>query len=142
MPAHRELRATLHPVDQQPRDPGFRTPGRARSQRGPGRSRDPVPLAESLALIRQRIGAVPQDAFDRVLQRWPSIVGQEWAELSLPESISHGVLRVRITEPALAEQFRWARFDMVKAINSVLGEELVSSISTHVGAPGQSSPPG
>ncbi len=101
--------------------------GGSRRRRGPY---EPQPLSESLAVIATRMGAARVERFEEVCAQWPSIVGVLWAEHSRPVSISHGTLRIFVSDPALAEQFRWARRDLIGAVNGILGEPLVTELHT------------
>ncbi len=79
-------------------------------------------------MIQQRLGTADADRFSALVSRWPVIVGPAWAEYSEPLAITRRVLRISVREPALAEQFKWARNDLVRATNQVLGEDLVESL--------------
>lgn len=91
--------------------------------------RDRAVLAELLERAlppgaRQRIYSV-----DLVEKRWASVVGEEIARRSEPESLEGGVLTVRVTDPAWGKTILKLQGKIVPSLNRAVGIPLVRRIN-------------
>jgi hypothetical protein len=88
-----------------------------------------VALAEILEralppAVRRRIYSV-----GLVSKKWPTVVGEELARRSEPESLSGGVLTIRVTDPAWGRMILKLQGRIVPALNLALGTGLVQRIN-------------
>jgi hypothetical protein len=91
--------------------------------------RDRAVLAEILERAlppgaRQRIYSV-----DLIAKRWASVVGEEIARRSEPESLEGGVLTVRVTDPAWGKTILKLQGRIVPSLNRAVGIPLVRRIN-------------
>jgi hypothetical protein len=92
-------------------------------------SRDRAVLAELLERAlppeaRRRIYSV-----DLVEKRWASVVGEEIARRSEPESLEGGVLTVRVTDPAWGKTILKLQGKIIPSLNRAVGVPLVRRIN-------------
>jgi hypothetical protein len=74
--------------------------------------------------VRRRVYSV-----GLVSKKWASVVGEELARRSEPESLSGAVLTIRVTDPAWGRMILKLQGRIVPALNLALGTELVQRIN-------------
>ncbi|GAA1567752.1 DUF721 domain-containing protein [Kribbella hippodromi] len=91
--------------------------------------RDPQRLTNTLGRLMRDQGWEVDVAVHGVMARWPSIVGREMAEHCKPESYEDTVLTVRTSSTAWATQLKLLAPDLVRRLNSELGEGTVTRVN-------------
>jgi hypothetical protein len=74
--------------------------------------------------VRRRVYSV-----GLVSKKWSKVVGEELARRSEPESLSSGVLTIRVTDPAWGRMILKLQARIVPALNLALGTGLVQRIN-------------
>ncbi len=122
---------------QQRRGPaaGERSSRRATSRSGPAQpsgahpdDRDPQLLGPTLERLTADRGWETGLASGGVVGRWEQLVGPELAAHCVPETHSDGVLTVRADSTAWATQVRLLAADLVRRLNTELGEGMVARV--------------
>jgi predicted nucleic acid-binding Zn ribbon protein len=67
---------------------------------------DPRPLRDALAEVSAELGLGDTDAFARLCERWPEVVGPGACDHSRPRSLRDGVLAVEVDDGAWATRLR------------------------------------
>jgi predicted nucleic acid-binding Zn ribbon protein len=91
--------------------------------------RDPQRLTNTLGRLLRDQGWEVDVAVHGVMARWPSIVGPEMAEHCKPESYDDTVLTVRTSSTAWATQLKLLAPDLVRRLNTELGEGTVTRVN-------------
>jgi len=91
--------------------------------------RDPQKLTNTLGRLMRDQGWEVDVAVHGVMARWPSIVGPEMAEHCTPESYENTVLTVRTSSTAWATQLKLLAPDLVRRLNTELGEGTVTLVN-------------
>lgn len=91
--------------------------------------RDPQKLTNTLGRLMRDQGWEVDVAVHGVMARWPSIVGPEMAEHCKPESYEDTVLTVRTSSTAWATQLKLLAPDLVRRLNTELGEGTVTRVN-------------
>lgn len=79
------------------------------------------------------LGAPTVDAVVALHERWAEVVGEELAAHARPVAIERGRLSITVDNPAWANHLRWSESDVLARCARVLGEGVVTSVSTRVG---------
>jgi predicted nucleic acid-binding Zn ribbon protein len=108
------------------REQGSRDPGSA--------GQDPSPLAEVLDLLRARPGWAAQLEAARIHQYWAEIAGDQLVRHAEPVRLAGGVLVVRASSSAWAEQVRYLSSGLAQRANEVLGLGNVRQVTVITGA--------
>lgn len=85
------------------------------------RSRQPVPLRESLERLFHNLGAPPVSVVTRLQERWPDLVGPTLADHTRPVELVDGVLTVACTDGAWAAQLQWMEAQITARFDEVFG---------------------
>ncbi|WP_306828339.1 DciA family protein [Nakamurella flavida] len=116
------------------RNPLIRTGGSVAGRRrrrwsgsGPD-SRDPQPLAATIRSWVAQAGAAADLTRAQIFGRWPQVVGEDVAEHCTPVSLTDGELVVQAESTAWATQIRMLAPQLVRRINTELGERVVTRI--------------
>jgi predicted nucleic acid-binding Zn ribbon protein len=95
--------------------PGDVPPERRRGRRG--RNTDgPVPLAEVLGVLSERMGVAGPDVLGAVFGRWEDLVGPTMASHVRPLRLRDGTLVVSADHPAWATQVRHLAADILAKV--------------------------
>lgn len=87
--------------------------------------------------MQRFLGALRPDALRTLQANWTALVGSRLAASCELHSVRDGCMVVETTEPAVAEQLRWATTDLVAAANAVLGNEDLRDVRVHVVRPSE-----
>jgi predicted nucleic acid-binding Zn ribbon protein len=91
--------------------------------------RDPQLLTSALGRLMREQGWEVDVAVHGVMARWPSIVGAEMAQHCKPESYTDTELTVRTDSTAWATQVRLLAPELVRRLNSELGDGTVTRVN-------------
>jgi hypothetical protein len=87
--------------------------------------------------MQRFLGALRPDALRTLQANWTLLVGGRLAASCHLHSVRDGCMVVETTEPAVAEQLRWAASDLVAAANAVLGNTELREVRVSVLRPTQ-----
>lgn len=93
---------------------------------------DPVRISGTLGALARSWGMDSPAETARLFASWERIVGPEVAARCTPTSLKGGVLKVRTDSSIWASEFRYLSADVVRRINSVLGQEIVRQVKPWV----------
>jgi hypothetical protein len=88
----------------------------------------PEPLEALLEGLLARLGLPAPSVSKSLEDRWDDIAGAPWAEQTRPRFIREGELVVEAISPALVGMLRYAVGDLMKRLDSHLGEGVVESV--------------
>ena len=108
-----------------PADP---VPERARGRRPD----DPSPVGPALDRLLAGLGSPPVDALTAIFDRWSELAGLPLADHGVPAVLDHGVLVVRVREPAWATEWRYRQGEVLRRCDGVLGEGVIERIEVRV----------
>ena len=100
---------------------------RARAARRRGND-DPLPLAAAIEGLIGDNGWALAAATGSVFGRWAQIVGADLAAHTTPESLSEGELTISVDSTAWATQVRLLAGQLVRRLNSELGDGVVQRV--------------
>lgn len=90
--------------------------------------RDPQDLASALASIVQKRGWDKYVTVGSIDTRWEEIAGDSAAAHSRPETFVDGVLTIRTSSTAWAQQLNWLSESLLDNLERILGENIVTSL--------------
>ena len=93
----------------------------------------PRPLGDSIARVLRHLGAPAPGALETVFGEWERLVGARIAAHAEPVAVHDGVLTVRATDAAWANQLRWLERDVLERIQAVVGEDVIRAIEVRSG---------
>ncbi|MDP9074202.1 MAG: DUF721 domain-containing protein, partial [Actinomycetota bacterium] len=82
--------------------------------------------------LADRLGAPKPKVLTTVFSRWEEIVGATVAAHAWPLSLSQGVLRIGVDQPAWATQLRFLGPDLMKRLASATGDDAIESVEVKV----------
>lgn len=95
-------------------------------------TKGPQPFRRSLEALLDDLGSAPVESTASLLDRWPEVVGRDWAAHTQPVGVRNGVLVVLADDPAYAEALSWEERVIVQRLASLLGEGVVSGLQVRV----------
>ncbi len=93
---------------------------------------DPRPVADSLPGWARRLGAPPPEVLTTVFARWEQIVGPAIAAHAWPLTLSRGVLKIGVDQPAWATQLRFLGADLLEKLTVAAGEAAIERVEIKV----------
>lgn len=93
----------------------------------------PQRLAAGLDRVLAGLGAPGASVLTTVVARWPELVGEEAAEVTVPVSLERGTLVVAAARPAWAASLRWMEADVVRRAGELLGPDVVVRLEVRTG---------
>jgi hypothetical protein len=81
------------------------------------------------------MGAPPADALALLFDRWSEVAGLPLADHGVPGSLDHGVLVVKVVEPAWSTEWRYRQGEVLRRCDGLLGEGVISRIEVRVARP-------
>ena len=92
------------------------------------RSKKPKSVGEILAVLTKKspLGKKLQQA--RIWEWWPEIAGAHLHEHGRPHSVKDGTLSIEVDSTVWMNKYAYYKWDILKRINRMAGEELVSDI--------------
>ena len=100
------------------------------------RADEPVSLRDAVSAVGRQLGIPEPDAFAKLSNAWPGIIGAHLAPHASVRSIRDGVCTVEVDGPGWATQLRYAEQQLVERATECCGPGLVTSIRTVVVEPG------
>jgi Protein of unknown function (DUF721). len=90
----------------------------------------------------RQIGEIINDALDRaglteklddrrICALWPEVVGQGINRYTIKRFVDHGVMHVYLSSAALKNELSFNRAALVRALNDVVGKEVIHDILFH-----------
>lgn len=90
----------------------------------------------------RQIGEIINDALDRaglteklddrrICALWPEVVGQSINRYTIKRFVDHGVMHVYLSSAALKNELSFNRAALVRALNDVVGKEVIHDILFH-----------
>ena len=95
---------------------------------------EPSSMAEALDAVRARPGWAARLEGARIHERWVEIAGDQLARHAEPVRLAGGVLVVRASSSAWAEQVRYLSSALSRRANEVLGPGSVHQVTVVTGA--------
>ncbi len=118
--------------------PGYRGPGAGGASRaGRGRREDPQPLGVAIEGLLDDQGWRTSAAVGSVFGRWEQIVGEALAAHTRPGGFTDGELLVIADSTAWATQVRLLRAQLIRRLNSELGNGTVTGVKVRGPMPPQ-----
>lgn len=102
------------------------------TRKRPGRQ-EPASLSDALDAVRARPGWAARLEGARIHERWVEIAGEQIARHAEPVRLAGGVLVVRASSPAWAEQVRYLASRLSQRANEVLGPGSVRQVTVTTG---------
>ena len=94
---------------------------------------EPSSIADALDAVRARPGWALRLEGARIHERWVEIAGDQLARHAEPVRLAGGVLAVRASSPAWAEQVRYLASGLARRANEVLGAGTVRQVTVVTG---------
>ncbi|MBI1808119.1 MAG: DUF721 domain-containing protein [Ignavibacteria bacterium] len=88
----------------------------------------PKPISSAIANTFQQLGIGVKVRQYEMLDRWPSIVGEQIATIATAERIRDGKLFVRVNHPTWRNELVFLKKELVRKINSTMNQEIVKDI--------------
>lgn len=89
---------------------------------------DPVSLGASLGSLQRLLGTARPDTLTTLRSQWTSLIGARLSAHCELHSLRSSAMVVSTTEPAVAEQLRWAATDLVAAANELVPSAGITSL--------------
>lgn len=99
------------------------------------RSDEPVMLRDAVDAVGRTLGMPPPDAFAKLSEAWPTVVGDQFAAHVFVRSLRDGVCTVEVDGAGWATQLRYAEHQVVQRAEECCGSGVVTSIRVVVRAP-------
>jgi predicted nucleic acid-binding Zn ribbon protein len=97
--------------------------------------RDPTPLSDALARVRDELGLPRSDAVRALSERWRDVVGDDVAAHAQLDAVRDGTAAITVDSPLWATQLRYLEAAIVERATDLVGPDLVVRIRVRV-APG------
>jgi predicted nucleic acid-binding Zn ribbon protein len=81
------------------------------------------------------MGAPPADALAALFERWSEVAGLPLADHGVPASLDHGVLVVKVVEPAWSTEWRYRQGEVLRRCDALLGDGVIARIEVRVARP-------
>ncbi len=94
---------------------------------------EPLPLADALDAVRARPGWAARLEGARIHEHWREIAGDQLARHAEPVRLAGGVLVVRASSSAWAEQVRYLSAGLAGRANEILGAGSVTQVTVVTG---------
>ena len=88
----------------------------------------PASFGSSVAGALKALGLTKKLRQYEVLERWPAIVGERIAAATEAVRIDDGKLTVHVTRATWRNELTFLKQDLLRKINEVMGEEIVTDI--------------
>lgn len=85
-------------------------------------------LKQVLNIYLHKTGLAKGVAQNKAIHVWPGVVGDAVAKNTDPESVEHGVLRVKTTTPSWRQELQFQKEDIISKLNEKIGEESIKDI--------------
>ena len=92
----------------------------------------PRRVADSLNAVTRDIGGDGGPALVHLIQGWPAIVGEQVAAHSTPLTLRNKTLTIAADEPAWGAQIRWLEADLLRRLEQVCGQGVVTRVAVRV----------
>ncbi len=92
------------------------------------RKNDPVEVGKILDKIKATTALGKQLEQARIWDRWNELAGGHLAAHGEPKTIREGTLYVEVDSPVWMHRYAYRKWDILKRINRMAGEELVSDL--------------
>jgi predicted nucleic acid-binding Zn ribbon protein len=89
------------------------------------------PLGETLEELVDKLGIKKKLQEYEAVERWEEIVGQQIGRVTSATGITKGVLFVRVRTGTWRNELTMRKREIIRKINLVLGEEIVTDIRFH-----------
>ena len=89
---------------------------------------EPKSMHNAIANALQQLGIGPKMKQFEMLERWPSIVGEQIAAIATVERIHDGKLFVRVSRPTWRNELIFLKKELVRKINSTMNQEIIKDI--------------
>ena len=86
------------------------------------RPREPERLGDTLAALIKRFRHVDLSIMEQIIERWPSLVGPELAEVCRPEVVRDGVLYVAVPNGAYGQKMRMTAENIISGLSDISAE--------------------
>jgi predicted nucleic acid-binding Zn ribbon protein len=93
----------------------------------------PQRLKDLLAGVGAKVGLEDARATGMLWSHWPEVVGGTIAENAEPTSLKGGVLRIRATSPAWAQELTYLATEIKTRANAMTGSEVVREVRVWTG---------
>ena len=93
---------------------------------------EPRSIKASLDKVARSLGGPDATKLSGLFGRWAEIVGPQLAAHARPLSLSAGVLRVAVTEPAWATQLTFLEGELLGRFQEALGDGVVERVEVRV----------
>jgi predicted nucleic acid-binding Zn ribbon protein len=111
-----------------------RIPRKHRRYRKRGVRYEAAPAADALASVLGRYGIRKELREHRLLSHWHQVVGERIAKRSTPDSLSRGVLWVRVSNSAWLHELTFLREEIIKRANELTGDPpVIRDVRFHLG---------
>ena len=91
-------------------------------------SKDPIHLRSVLEQLLKDFGTPEIKVVTSVVDQWQEIVGVELAKMVSAVAVRGSELIVQVDDPAWASQISWLEKQLLDKIESLVGEEKITSI--------------
>ena len=85
-------------------------------------------LSLSLESTLKQLGLSARVRQYEVLERWPAIVGEHIAAVTVPQRIDHGKLIVRVSRSTWRNELVFLKKEIIAKINKAMNQEIVNDI--------------
>jgi predicted nucleic acid-binding Zn ribbon protein len=89
---------------------------------------EPVLLRDSIDAVGRTLGMPPADAFSKLSDAWPTVVGELFAPHVSVRSLRDGVCTVEVDGAGWATQLRYAEHQLVQRAEECCGPGVVTAI--------------
>jgi hypothetical protein len=96
---------------------------------------DPAPIRDVLDQVLRRFGVAQPVDVAQLVSEWDEKAGEPWAGRSRPASLEGGELVVEAFDGSSASLLRYQVADLVRRLDEVLGQGLVTSVRVRVARP-------
>ena len=94
----------------------------------------PRPLKQGIERLLDGLGAPDIDTVATLVERWPEVVGPEFASLVKAGAVRGSELVVRGEDPAWASQIAWLESRLLERIADLVGPGRITAVTARVAA--------
>ena len=93
---------------------------------------DPEALKKVIEKLLKNLGAPDTNTITNLIEKWPEIVGLEFAKYVTVVAVRESQLVVQVEDPSWASQIAWLENTLLEKISGLFGENQIISIKAQI----------
>lgn len=89
-------------------------------------------IGDGLEAVLRRLGLPAPGVLDRLMDDWPEVAGEPWAERAVPVGLQKGELVIEVADGATASLLKYQVAALLERLEKGLGARLVETVRLRV----------